>query len=173
MSAQPVASSITPRRVDETRTDQVQRPELLVAGTAELRRDVDDLHGRAKGLHRDSQETQLSIRTHDLSLVAPELLLDELAISGMAWALVARIVGVTPAAVRKWRRGETVTAGNHRDLAEFVAFCRLLRERNPLIDDVDQWLHGTLDEARQLVRLPAVEAFDAGPARTLAMPPRP
>ncbi len=40
-------------------------------------------------------------------------------------------------------------------------------------DDVDQWLHGTLDEARQLVRLPAVEAFDAEPARTLAMSPRP
>ncbi len=40
-------------------------------------------------------------------------------------------------------------------------------------DDVDQWLNGTLAEGKQLVRLPAVEAFDAGPARALASPPRP
>lgn len=134
------ASSIARRPTDETRTAQVQAPELLVAGTAELRRNVDDLHGDVKGLHRDSQETQLSVLTHKLNLQAPQELLDELADQGIAWALVARIVGVTPAAVRKWRRGETVTPAYHRDIAELVAFCRLLRDRNPLLDDVDQWL---------------------------------
>jgi hypothetical protein len=135
-----VGSSIARPTRDETRTAQVEPPALLVAGTAELRRDVDDLHGRARGLHRDSQETQLSLLTHQLNLTAPQALLDELADEGVAWALVARIVGVTPAAVRKWRRGETVTPTYNRELAEFVAFCRLLRERNPLLDDVDQWL---------------------------------
>ena len=31
------------------------------------------------------------------------------------------------------------------------------------LGDVDQWLHGTVDEATQLVRLAPVEVFDAGP----------
>jgi putative SOS response-associated peptidase YedK len=31
-------------------------------------------------------------------------------------------------------------------------------------EDVDQWLFGTMDEAKALVRLTPVEAFDAGPA---------
>jgi putative SOS response-associated peptidase YedK len=30
--------------------------------------------------------------------------------------------------------------------------------------DVDLWLAGTMDEAKQLLRLPAVELFEAGPA---------
>ena len=30
-------------------------------------------------------------------------------------------------------------------------------------EDVDQWLHGTVDEARALVRLTPVEVFDAAP----------
>jgi len=32
------------------------------------------------------------------------------------------------------------------------------------IEDVDQWLFGTVEQAAGLVRLPQVEAFDAGPA---------
>ncbi len=31
------------------------------------------------------------------------------------------------------------------------------------LEDVDQWLHGTQDDARQLVRLAPVEVFEAGP----------
>jgi len=30
-------------------------------------------------------------------------------------------------------------------------------------EDVDPWLFGTLDDARQLVRLAPVDLFDAGP----------
>ncbi len=32
------------------------------------------------------------------------------------------------------------------------------------MEDVDQWLQGTLDDAKQLLRVPAVELFEAGPA---------
>lgn len=32
--------------------------------------------------------------------------------------------------------------------------------------DTDQWLHGTVEEAKALIRLPLVELFDAGPALT-------
>jgi len=78
MSTQPVASTIATRLRDETHTAQVQAPDLLVAGTAELRRDVDDLQGNVKGLHRDVQETQLSHLTDELNLLAPQGLLDEL-----------------------------------------------------------------------------------------------
>jgi putative SOS response-associated peptidase YedK len=31
------------------------------------------------------------------------------------------------------------------------------------LQDVDQWLHGTPDEARQLIRLTPAELFDASP----------
>lgn len=137
----PVASNIAPSRRDETHTQQVTAPGLLVARTAELRARVDNLSGDVNGLHQDTQEAELSQLTDTLSLTAARGLLDQLADDfGMAWALVARVVGVTPAAVRKWRRGETVTPAYHRRLAEFVAFCQLTRKRDPRIEDVGHWL---------------------------------
>lgn len=141
MSTQVTApSSIVPAIRDETHT-QVTAPGLLVARTAELRTRVEDLSVDAKAIHSGSQEFELSRLTDELGLTAPQALLDELADDfGMPWALVARIVGVTPAAVRKWRRAETVTPPFHRQIAGFVAFCRLVRKRDPRIEDVGHWL---------------------------------
>lgn len=153
MSTQPAsASSIIPETRDETHA-QIAAPDLLVARTAEFRTRVNDLSGDAMTIHKDSEEYVLAQRTEDLCLITPQELLDELADEfGMSWALVARVVGVSPAAVRKWRRGETVTPTFHRQLAEFVAFSRLARERDPRIEDVGHWLEMPVDTGSDISR---------------------
>lgn len=52
-------------------------------------------------------------------------LLGELREHGLLWSVVAEIVGVTDAAVRKWRRGEAIDTAHRRRLARLVALERL------------------------------------------------
>jgi len=135
-----------------TRT-QVTSPDLLVARTAELRDSVDDLSTNVETLHSNSQELQLAHVAAELELVKAPELLGELADQFvLPWALLARTIGVTPAAVRKWRRGERITPQYHQRLAEFVAFCRVLAQRDPRIDDVGHWLEMSVASSADVSR---------------------
>lgn len=133
---------------------QVSNPALLAARTAELRRDADELTKNVTEFHSDSEEALLERNTENLTLVPQEELLSELADKfGMAWAVVAQVVGVSPAAVRKWRRGENIKAKFHHDLARFVAFCRLIQQRDPRIGDVGHWLELPVASGADISRL--------------------
>lgn len=57
---------------------------------------------------------------------------------GIGQLLIAKAVGVTPTAVRKWRRGETARPEYRRRLAQFAALIELLDEAG--VHDPGGWL---------------------------------
>lgn len=137
-----------------TRTAQTVEPATLVADTAELRDGLKDTTMRATKLHHSAEELHLAQTTRQLEASAPVDLLDALADELLfPWSLLARVVGVSPTAVRKWRRGDTVSPGHHHRLAEFLAFCRTLQHRDPRIDDVPRWLEMPVDARSDVSRL--------------------
>lgn len=140
MSLEQSQSTIVEPRWEQTQT-QTQTPVLLAARTAELRSQAGAANEDARDLDHVGMGVELAQLTQAFEQRAPQELLDELGDErGLAWALVARAVGVTPAAVRKWRRGERVTPAYRHALAEFAAFCQILQQRNPRIDEVGEWL---------------------------------
>lgn len=146
-----------------TRTAQTVEPEALVADTAELRDASNATTSQATEMHHTAEELHLAQLTRQLEGTAPVDLLDALADEMLfPWSLLAQVVGVSPTAVRKWRRGETVSPAHHHRLAEFLAFCRTLRNRDPRIDDVPHWLEMPVDARTDVNRL---DLFLAG-ART-------
>lgn len=147
-------TSIVHRELPATRTEQIIDPPALLADTAELRDRTTQTSSQAKELHHDVEQLNLDQLTRALEATSPVALLDELADDFVfPWSLLARVVGVSPTAVRKWRRGETVTAAHHHRLAEFVAFCRTLRWRDPRILDVPHWLEMPVDARSDVTRL--------------------
>jgi hypothetical protein len=55
---------------------------------------------------------------------APDLLA-ELRGFGLLWSVVAQAIGVSDAAIRKWRKGQSIAGGHKRQLARLVALGRL------------------------------------------------
>jgi hypothetical protein len=104
--------------------------------------------------HNDVQQEELDQRAYGLESVASEDILNALGNMGFLWSLVARVVGVSPTAVRKWRRGEQVSPAYHQSLAEFLAFCQFVGEVDPRIQNgVPYWLETPVVSETTLTRL--------------------
>jgi hypothetical protein len=70
-----------------------------------------------------------------------EELLDDLALNrGLAWQTIATMLGVTSAAIRKWRRGGSVAPENRAELAALVAFFEELERIEKPIADLGSWI---------------------------------
>jgi transcriptional regulator with XRE-family HTH domain len=104
-------------------------------------RDVVELTGQdVKGLHHDTVLAALDERAAVFGVQDPSLLLDVLGTEyGLSWSTVAKMIGVTPTAIRKWRRGEQLTPQNRQRLALLLAFLELLRSPFPVADPAS-WL---------------------------------
>lgn len=132
---------------EKTQTPQIRDLDLLElrATTAEIRDRASEIAGRADDLHGRVQRADLDQRAAALQQTAPQDLLETLADElGMPWSLVAELSGVTAAAVRKWRRGGTLTPESRYRLARIVAFCQVVVELNPRIADPVLWLQSPL-----------------------------
>src|SRR3954462_15771801 len=119
---------------DQTRTPQIRELDLfeLRAASAEIRDQAAQLSNRADALHNDVQRADLDRRALALQQSDPADLLMALGADlGMPWSLVAELVGVSPTAVRKWRRGGTLTPESRFRLARIVAFCQMIGELDP------------------------------------------
>src|SRR5262245_59725114 len=93
----------------------------LVKRTALLRDRVQLTQSDVLELQRSVQITDLDERASRVAVQEPGDLLDALATEfGLSWTTIARMVGVTDAAVRKWRRGEPIAPENRRRLARGV-----------------------------------------------------
>lgn len=114
-----------------------QRANLLAEDSTHLRAEYQRLHG--EGL-----ETLLRVRTAEQAKHDIPSLLTKLADSGFAWSDIARIVGVSVPALRKWRQGDSPNGENRRRIAEVAAVCGVILERNPVIQDVAGWLETPL-----------------------------
>lgn len=114
-----------------------RRADLLAADSTELQSEY-------QRVHSDALNSLLRVRTAEYSKRSVPSLLLELGENGFAWSDIARIVGVSVPALRKWRQGESPSGANRRRIAELVAACHLVAERNPMIDDIAGWLETAL-----------------------------
>jgi hypothetical protein len=79
--------------------------------------------------HRKSFTESIEVHARELLRQPLSTVLEELAATwGVAWADVARMVGVSVPALRKWRTSGGAAADNMRRLAELTAFFRILKE---------------------------------------------
>jgi hypothetical protein len=146
--------------LDQTRGSQVVPFKELRAQTAELRDRVDQLSADAKDLHARVQSDDLDRRAMQRAQADPADLLTAVAEDlGMSWNLLARLMRVSPTAIRKWRRGQPITPDNRRELALVIAFSEALREVNPRITDASLWLETRLHRATTLT---GADLFAAG-----------
>ncbi|MGO9873303.1 MAG: hypothetical protein ACLPVY_05835 [Acidimicrobiia bacterium] len=100
--------------------------------TAVLASDVGDVHHRAF-------KVQLETNTAKIGKRAPTELLQDLNDMGFGWRDVARMVGVSVPALRRWRQGESPTGEHRRRIAELVAFLGILAQDH-LVGDVASWM---------------------------------
>jgi hypothetical protein len=106
----------------------------------------------------------LNQRTLAVALRDPHDLVSDLGERGLSWTTIARLVGVTSTAVRKWRRGEAITGENRRRLAGVVAFLDLVKATLSPLEDASSWMEMPLTDG---VTVSAVEIYAAGGANIL------
>jgi hypothetical protein len=134
---------------DRTRAESVVAPVLdrptrtsqdeLAERAGSLRSMTRVLSDDAADLHRRTIEIQLRSRSEEAAKRAAPDVLNELAEIGLAWRDVARMVGVTVPAVRKWRLGDPPTGAHRKAIAGLLAFIDVLRSDH-LVQDVPSWL---------------------------------
>lgn len=104
-----------------------------------LRTEISRIGAGVASLHNDAMDDDLRSRAAVKAKKGVPSLLQELALErGMAWADIARMVGVSVSAVRKWRTGGVSTPDNRRLLAQLAAFLDLLSES--AVEDPAQWM---------------------------------
>lgn len=143
-----------------TRTSQdelVERAGFLHSATRVLSDGAADLHQR-------TIEIQLRTRSEEVAKRAAPELLNELAAIGLAWRDIARLVGVTVPAVRKWRQGDPPTGAHRKAIAGLLAFIDVLRSDH-LIMDVPSWLEIPLIDSS----VTALDMYAAGLGEALVM----
>ena len=107
--------------------------------------DARQLHTETTQLHTDALEELTRTRAESLLSQPLTELLSQLADVGFAWRDLARVIGVSVPALRKWRHGEPATGENRLRVARLVALCDLLEEK-AAITDVPSWLEVPLVE---------------------------
>lgn len=104
-----------------------------------LRSDSNDLHAEIVDGHTGLVTKKLDGDAQELAKRGVTDLLTTLADEGFAWTDIARLVGVSIPAVRKWRTGKPATGDNVLQLARLVALVAWLREEQ-MVSDVASWL---------------------------------
>ncbi|MGH3830876.1 MAG: hypothetical protein ACRDRS_10585 [Pseudonocardiaceae bacterium] len=119
-----------------TRTKTVAT--VLTEELGYIRQGVRNLHEATDELHQQSLYTEWNARTNTRGRASAQEMLDEMADLGFAWRNVAKLVGVSVAAIQKWRRGEGATGENRQKVASLLAACDLVCE-NYGIQEVASW----------------------------------
>ena len=133
--------------------------EVLNAWSA-LNDRVDDLGREVTNGYQGVRRRQMDERTTVIAQQEPRALLDELATQwGLSWAIIARLVGVSAAAVRKWRRGESITGDNRRAIARVIAFLENTAQSLNPVSDATSWLEMPISDATDVS---GVDVFVAG-----------
>lgn len=90
--------------------------------------------------HREERRSMMRQAAAQLAWQDPRDILRQLASDyGMSWTAISRMVGVSPTAVRKWRKGEPISADARESLAGVLAFLQHAESCQP-ISDVGRWL---------------------------------
>lgn len=144
------SASVTdaPVRVTKTRTidELVEDVGYLRNVGRVLGQDVADTNRQVSELHHQAIVAQLDTRARQVAKQGMEAVLADLAESGFAWRDIARLVGVSVPAVRRWRQGEQSTGQNLLAASRLLAFVQIL-EADHLISNAASWLEMPLTSA--------------------------
>lgn len=111
----------------------------LTIYTANLRDKVELLSTDVSGIHQQLQRYDLDERAQLKARKSVQSLLEELAIDrGMSWSNIARLIGVSVGAIRKWRKDGAATGENRLALGLLSAFLDLLDDF--AVEDPAGWL---------------------------------
>jgi transcriptional regulator with XRE-family HTH domain len=114
--------------------------------------------------HREERAAMLRQAGAQLAWQDPRDILRQLASDyGMSWAAIAKMVGVTPTAIRKWRRGEAVSPDARESLAGLLAFLQYASSCQP-ISDIGSWLEMRVVPDAQLT---PIDLYSAGASALL------
>lgn len=143
--------STRPTRASSVTTPHIEQPtklshDLLADEAGHLRNTVELLSGDVAEIHDDSLMLQLSARADEAAKRSPTELLDELSDRGFSWTAIARVVGVSVPAVRKWRQGQPASAASRMALARLVALIGVL-EGEHHVSDPAGWLELPIAES--------------------------
>jgi hypothetical protein len=124
------------RHTDErTRISNAERTE----------RDAGSRRREAVDWHDQTLRSLLSHRADDRARLGLAALLSVLTAGyGLGWSDIARLVGVSVPAVRKWRHGGDITSVRFQSISRLVAFLDMLEEEK--IHDPVTWLNLPLDD---------------------------
>lgn len=128
-------------RVSKTRTieDLTRETHEVTEEAGHLRNVNAALASTLIDVHHRGFRVQLGTHTTKTVKRAMSELLTELNELGFGWRDIARMVGVSVPALRRWRQGESPTGDHRRRVAEFAAFVRILTEDH-LVKDVASWM---------------------------------
>jgi DNA-binding transcriptional regulator YiaG len=119
---------------------------------------VDLIRADVSEMRNSAQMRELNALTSEKATRNVKSLLGELSTErGMSWSDIARVAGVSVAAVRKWRMGDGAAPEKRRTLAQVVAFIDMLG-RYPIEDPV-QWLEMQLTNSCSVT---AMDLYQAG-----------
>ncbi|MGH2904131.1 MAG: hypothetical protein ACRDK7_11195 [Solirubrobacteraceae bacterium] len=112
---------------------------------------------------REARLEQLHEAASRLARREPTDLLNALAVDrGLSWHTLSTMLNVTPSAIRKWRRGGSLTPENREQLVALVAFFDLLEDIKEPIADLGSWVEMRVREDTTLT--PAV-MYAGGPGQ--------
>lgn len=132
---------LTTDALSHTRTiaDLVEHVGFLKNRTRILVADSNSVHDSTDELHSETLNQLLRSTANQLCREGLPDLLGRLSSLGFSWRDLARLVGVSIPALRKWRNGEPASGENRLKVARLVAFCDIISEQY-LIDDPVSWL---------------------------------
>lgn len=111
---------------------------LLTEGANKLRNEVRVLSVDVGETHQRTYNQEWQVRTQQWALSKPQIMLSQLADLGFSWRDIARMIGVSVAAVQKWRKGDKVTGLNMHKLASLLAACDFIAAHY-CVTDIAQW----------------------------------
>jgi hypothetical protein len=140
-----------------TAADNVAEQVLPRATAGELIPRVSSLRVRSDSLNTDVTELgrevyllNLAERTVKQERQGVRTMLEALAGFGLSWTLMARMLGVSVPAIRKWRLGEGTSPENRHAVAGLAALVEMLDEQF-MIEDPAAWLEIPLEGTARTV----------------------
>jgi transcriptional regulator with XRE-family HTH domain len=137
-----------------TRTTTV----LLTEDASNLRNRVQALQQNVVDTHHQTHELEWRERTSRCVRGSARDLLVQLGGLGFGWRDIARLLGVSVAAVQKWRKGESISGDNRRNIAELAAACELIAAHF-YVDEIASWFETPLTGG---VEITPIDLWTAG-----------
>lgn len=136
----PTAGLVATVAVPEPVTKTIEeRAKSLAEHAGHIRNTTSLIGDDAAAMQLEAFRIQLDERTAKLAKQAPSELLAELSELGFAWRDLARMLGVSVPALRRWRGGELPSGENRRLVAQLLAFTQIIRDDH-LVFEPASWM---------------------------------